>query len=207
MSSSIATQPRGSASPSSRSTRRSTAPSVNGSSLVYTQRNQYRVVIEVPPSRQRDPRDLSGIYVTNATGGQVPLQAVAHIERQSMPLIVNHQGVVPSVTITYNVAPGATLDAATKVIQNSIDDMHLPGGLHTGFAGDAADFKKVAAGMATLILAALLSVYIILGVLYESLIHPITIISTLPSAGLARYFRWNYMTRNSPSSPSSAYCC
>ena len=153
-------------------------------SLIYTQRNQYRVVIEVPPSRQRDPRDLSGIYVSSALGGQVPLQTVAHVERQSMPLVVNHQGVIPSVTITYNVAPGSTLDAATNAIQNAIDDMHLPGGMHAGFAGDAADFKKVAAGMATLILAALLSVYIILGILYESLIHPITIISTLPSAGL-----------------------
>jgi multidrug efflux pump len=153
-------------------------------SLIYTQRNQYRVVIEVPPSRQRDPHDLSGIYVTTATGAQVQLQAVAHVERQSMPLVVNHQGVVPSVTITYNVAPGATLDAATTAIQNAIDDMHLPGGLHAGFAGDAADFRKVAASMATLILAALLSVYIILGILYESLIHPITIISTLPSAGV-----------------------
>ena len=75
-------------------------------SLIYTQRNQYRVVIEVPPSRQRDPRDLSGIYVSSALGGQVPLQTVAHVERQSMPLVVNHQGVIPSVTITYNVAPG-----------------------------------------------------------------------------------------------------
>jgi len=153
-------------------------------SLIYTQRNQYRVVVEVPPSRQRDPGDLSGIYVTSATGGQVPLQAVAHVERQSMPLVINHQGVIPSVTITYNVAPGSTLDAATMAIQNAIDDMRLPGDLHAGFAGDAADFRKVAAGMATLIVAALVSVYIILGVLYESLIHPITIISTLPSAGL-----------------------
>jgi hydrophobe/amphiphile efflux-1 (HAE1) family protein len=153
-------------------------------SLIYTQRNQYRVVIEVPPSRQRDPHDLSGIYVTSANGGQVPLHAIAHIERQSMPLVVNHQGVVPSVTITYNVAPGSTLDAATTAIQNTIDDMQLPDGLHAGFAGDAADFRKVAASMATLILAALLSVYIILGILYESLVHPITIISTLPSAGL-----------------------
>jgi hydrophobe/amphiphile efflux-1 (HAE1) family protein len=153
-------------------------------SLVYTQRNQYRVIVEVPLSRQRDPSDLSGIYVTSARGVQVPLTAVAHVERQSTPLVVNHQGVVPAITITYNVAPGSTLDAATTAIQRTVDEMGLPGGLHANFAGDAADFRKVAAGMATLILAALLSVYIILGILYESLVHPITIISTLPSAGL-----------------------
>jgi multidrug efflux pump len=101
-----------------------------------------------------------------------------------MPLVVNHQGVLPAITISYNIAPGATLDAATKAIEKSIEEMNLPAGLHAGFAGDAADFRKVAAGMATLILAALLAVYIILGILYESLIHPLTIISTLPSAGL-----------------------
>jgi hydrophobe/amphiphile efflux-1 (HAE1) family protein len=153
-------------------------------SLIYTQRNQYRIVVEVPLARQRDPRDLSGIYVSSASGAQVPITSVAHVERQSTPLVVNHQGVVPAVTITYNVAPGATLDAATTAIQRTVDEMGLPGGLHANFAGDAADFRKVAAGMATLILAALLSVYIILGILYESLVHPITIISTLPSAGL-----------------------
>ena len=153
-------------------------------SIVYTQRNQYRVVFEVPPPRQRDIRDLSGVYVSNASGGQVPLTALARIERGFMPLVVNHQGVLPSVTITYNIAPDATLDAATHAIEQAVDEMKLPLGLRANFVGDAADFRKVAAGMAALIIAALLSVYIILGILYESLIHPITIISTLPSAGL-----------------------
>jgi len=152
--------------------------------IVYTQRNQYRVIFETPISRQRDIRDLAGIYVSAATGVQVPLTALARIERGYMPLVVNHQGVLPAITISYNIAPGATLDAATKAIEKSIEEMNLPAGLHAGFAGDAADFRKVAAGMATLILAALLAVYIILGILYESLIHPLTIISTLPSAGL-----------------------
>ena len=152
--------------------------------IVYTQRNQYRVIFETPISRQRDIRDLAGIYVSAATGAQVPLTALARIERGYMPLVVNHQGVLPAITISYNIAPGATLDAATKAIEKSIEEMNLPAGLHAGFAGDAADFRKVAAGMATLILAALLAVYIILGILYESLIHPLTIISTLPSAGL-----------------------
>jgi len=153
-------------------------------SIIYTERNQYRVVIETPPSRQQDLRDLAGVYVSTANGAQAPLTAVAKIERGSMPLVVNHQGVTPAVTITFNVAPGHTLDAATTAVEQTVAEMNPPAGLRTGFAGDAADFRKVAAGMATLILASLFAVYIILGVLYESLVHPITIISTLPSAGL-----------------------
>ncbi|PPD43186.1 MAG: acriflavine resistance protein B [Methylocystis sp.] len=152
--------------------------------IIYTQRNQYRVIFETPPSRQKDIRDLAGIYVSSSSGQQVPLTALARIERGSMPLVVNHQGVLPAVTISYNVAPGSTLDAATSAIEAAIAEMNPPGGLHAGFAGDAADFRKVAKGMAVLILAALLAVYIILGILYESLVHPVTIISTLPSAGL-----------------------
>jgi multidrug efflux pump len=101
-----------------------------------------------------------------------------------MPLVVNHQGVLPAVTISYNVAPGSTLDAATAAVEKLLAELNPPSSLHAGFAGDAADFRKIAKGMAVLILAALLAVYIILGILYESLVHPITIISTLPSAGL-----------------------
>jgi multidrug efflux pump len=152
--------------------------------IIYTQRNQYRVIFETPPSRQRDIRDLAGIYVSSTSGAQIPLTALARIERGSMPLVVNHHGVLPAITISYNVAPGATLDGATTAIEAAIAEMNPPGSLHAAFAGDAADFRKVAAGMATLIVAALLAVYIILGILYESLIHPITILSTLPSAGL-----------------------
>jgi len=152
--------------------------------IVYTQRNQYRVVYETPPERQRDIRDLAGIYVTSMSGEQIPLTALAHIERSSMPLVVHHQGVTPATTISYNVAPGYSLDATVTAIEKAIAELNPPGDLRTEFAGDVADFRKVAAGMAVLILAALLSVYIILGILYESLVHPITIISTLPSAGL-----------------------
>jgi hydrophobe/amphiphile efflux-1 (HAE1) family protein len=152
--------------------------------IIYTQRNQYRVVFETPPSRQQDIRDLAGIYVSSSTGAQIPLTALARIERSSMPLVINHQGVLPAVTISYNVAPGSTLDAATTAVEAAVADLNPPSSLHTGFAGDAADFRKIAKGMAALILAALLAVYIILGILYESLVHPITIISTLPSAGL-----------------------
>jgi multidrug efflux pump len=152
--------------------------------IIYSQRNQYRVVFETPPSRQRDLRDLSGIYVSSALGLQVPLTALAQVERGYMPLVVNHQGVMPAITISYNLAPGATLDAATRAIEAVVAELNPPAGLRADFAGDAADFRKVAAGMAALIVAALLSVYIILGILYESLVHPITIISTLPAAGL-----------------------
>jgi len=153
-------------------------------SIIYTQRNQYRVIFEVPRSRQKDIRDLSGVYVSTATGTQVPLTALAHIERGSMALVVNHQGVSPAITITYNIAPNASIDAATRAIEQTVAAMNLPGDLRAEFAGDAADFRKVAAGMPLLIVAALLAVYIILGILYESLLHPITIISTLPSAGV-----------------------
>ena len=152
--------------------------------IIYTQRNQYRVIYETPPERQRDIRDLAGIYVPSTTGDQIPLTALAHIERSSTPLVVNHQGVVPATTLSYNVAPGYSLDATVVAIEKAIAELNPPGGLRAEFAGDVADFRKVAAGMAGLILAALLSVYIILGILYESLIHPVTIISTLPSAGL-----------------------
>jgi hydrophobe/amphiphile efflux-1 (HAE1) family protein len=153
-------------------------------SIIYTQRNQYRVIFETPPSRQQDIRDLAGVYVSSSTGVQIPLTALATIERSSMPLVVNHQGVLPAVTISYNIAPGSTLDAATAAVEAAIAELNPPSSLHAGFAGDAADFRKIAKGMAALILAALLAVYIILGILYESLVHPITIISTLPSAGL-----------------------
>jgi hydrophobe/amphiphile efflux-1 (HAE1) family protein len=152
--------------------------------LIYTQRNQYRVVIEAPRSRQRDISDLSIIYVSTASGTQVPLTALAHVERGSLPLVVNHQGVLPSITVTFNLAPNVVLDAGLAAIDKAVAELNMPSGLHADYAGDAANFRKGASGMGLLIVAALASVYIILGVLYESLVHPITIISTLPSAGL-----------------------
>ncbi len=141
-------------------------------STIYTDRNQYKVVIETPKLRQRDISDLAGVYVTSANKQQVPLTALARVERSSMPLVVNHQGVLPAVTISYNVAPGSTLDAATcrRSRKPSRCSIRRAACMR---AGDAADFRKVAKGMATLILAALLAVYIVLGILYESLVHPI----------------------------------
>jgi hydrophobe/amphiphile efflux-1 (HAE1) family protein len=153
-------------------------------STIYTQRNQYRVVLEVTPSRQRDPSDLAGLYVAGANNVQVPLTSLARIERSSAPLVINHQGQFPAITITYNLPPNASLEVAGASIERAVAELHIPDGLHAEFAGDAKAFAQNANSMVVLIVTALLSIYIILGVLYESLIHPVTIISTLPSAGL-----------------------
>ncbi len=153
-------------------------------SIIYTQRNNYRVIVETPRARQQDIRDLSGVYVSSAKGGQIPLTAVARIERGLMPLVVNHQVVSPAITITFNIAPSSSLEKAVNAIDEAVADMAPPKALRTGFAGDAADFRKTSGGMGVVIVGALLAVYIILGVLYESFIHPVTIISTLPSAGV-----------------------
>jgi hydrophobe/amphiphile efflux-1 (HAE1) family protein len=167
--------------------------------IIYTQRNQYRVIVESTTARQRDPTDLSGLYVTPSKTVQpqpstsnfqtppryqVPLSAVARVERSAMPLVVNHQGPFPAVTISFNLAEGATLDSATTTITQAVADMNPPEGLRTEFAGEARDFRSSSSNFVILIFVALLAVYLILGILYESLIHPITIISTLPSAGL-----------------------
>jgi multidrug efflux pump len=153
-------------------------------STIYDARNQYRVILEVSPQYQRDPNQLSHIYVSGSNGKQVPLSAVAHIKRGIAPLVVNHQGQFPSVTITFNLAPGTTLQDATGAIGQAVADMHVPDSIHTDFAGDVTVFKQSTGAQPILLLAALIAVYIVLGVLYESLAHPLTIISTLPSAGL-----------------------
>ncbi|WP_237479994.1 efflux RND transporter permease subunit [Lichenibacterium dinghuense] len=153
-------------------------------STIYTQRNQYRVVLEVAPQDQRDPSDLTRIYVPGRGGAQVPLSAFATIKRRNAALVVNHQGPFPSVTLSYNLKDGASLEATSDEIRQAVAEMHLPDGLHAEFAGDALVFQQGAGGQGLLLLAALLSIYIILGVLYESLTHPLTILSTLPSAGL-----------------------
>jgi hydrophobe/amphiphile efflux-1 (HAE1) family protein len=153
-------------------------------STIYAARNQYRVILEVSPKNQRDPNGISQIYVTGRGGTQVPLSAVAHVERGIAPLVVNHQGQFPAVTITYNLAEGTTLQAGTAAIEQAVAEVHLPDVVRTDFAGDIRAFKHTAAAQSILLLAALIAVYIVLGVLYESLAHPLTIISTLPSAGL-----------------------
>lgn len=153
-------------------------------STIYAQRNQYRVILEVDPRLQRDPSDLKNIYVPGANGRQVPLTAVIRIQQGTTPLVVNHQGPFPSATISYNLAPGNTLDKAVHDIEQAMADIHTPPGLRGEMAGDARAFAEQSSQQPLLILAALIAVYIVLGVLYESLAHPLTIISTLPSAGL-----------------------
>jgi multidrug efflux pump len=153
-------------------------------STIYGPRNQYRIVLEVDRRYRRDPNDLSQIYVSGKGNVQVPLSAIAKVERGIAPLVVNHQGQFPSTTITYNLAPGTTIEDGTAAITQAVAEMHLPDTIHTDFAGDVQQFKRSAGAQPILLLAALIAVYIVLGVLYESLAHPLTIISTLPSAGL-----------------------
>jgi multidrug efflux pump len=153
-------------------------------STIYTQRNQYRVILEVDSKYQRDPSDLTHIYVAGGGNTQVPLSEVARVERSIAPLVVNHQGQFPSVTITYNILPTAAIEDVTAQIEQAVAQMHVPDTIHADFAGDVQAFKQSVGAQPLLLLAALVAVYIVLGVLYESLAHPLTIISTLPSAGL-----------------------
>ncbi|MBV9348895.1 MAG: efflux RND transporter permease subunit [Pseudolabrys sp.] len=153
-------------------------------STIYGQRNQYRVVLEVGQNYLRDPTDLQHVYVAGSGNTQVPLSAVARFERSIAPLVVNHQGQFPAVTITYNLAPNFQLETATAEIERAVVGMHLPDTIHADFAGDVRAFRQTAGAQPLLLVAALVAVYIVLGVLYESLAHPLTIISTLPSAGL-----------------------
>src|SRR5665213_2803639 len=153
-------------------------------STIYGQRNQYRVILDVQSKYQRDPTDLTNLYVTGKGDTQVPLSAVARVQRGIAPLVVNHQGQFPATTITYNIAPDVPLETATADLQQAVADLHIPDAIHADFAGDVQAFRQSAGAQPLLILAALIAVYIVLGVLYESLAHPLTIISTLPSAGL-----------------------
>jgi multidrug efflux pump len=153
-------------------------------STIYTQLNQYHVVLEVSPQFQQDPSALNNLYVKSSTGAQVPLSAFSHVEQRNAALAINHQGQFPVVTLSFNMAPGASLGAATKAIDAAEAAIHMPASIHTSFQGTAAAFRNSLSSEPLLILAAIITVYIVLGVLYESYIHPITILSTLPSAGV-----------------------
>ncbi|MGE0222602.1 MAG: efflux RND transporter permease subunit [Acetobacteraceae bacterium] len=153
-------------------------------STIYTSRNQYKVVLEVDPALQTDPSMLARIYVGARGGKQVPLSTVARFARGTAPLAVKHQGQMPAVTISFNVAPGMSLGDATEAVEQAALDLRMPEHVRTQFAGNARWLQESLSTQPLLIAAALISIYIVLGVLYESLIHPITIISTLPSAGL-----------------------
>ena len=156
-------------------------------STLFTQLNQYHVILEALPDFQKDPTMLNNIYINSLSGQAVPLSTFAHFESGTAPLAINHQGQFPSVTISFNLAPGAALGNATKAIQNVEQDLRdsgMPLSVITAFQGTASAFLSSLANQPLLILAAIITVYIILGVLYESYIHPVTILSTLPSAGV-----------------------
>jgi len=153
-------------------------------STIYGTRNQYRVILEVDRQYKRDPSDLTRVYLPGNGTAQVPLSAVTRMERGNVPLAVNHQGQFPSITISYNLAPDASIEETTAAIEKAVIDLHLPDIIHADFAGDIKSFKQAAGAQPLLLIAALIAVYIVLGILYESLAHPLTIISTLPSAGL-----------------------
>jgi multidrug efflux pump len=153
-------------------------------STIYTQRNQYQVILEVDPRLQGDPSALEKIYVAGANGAQVPLSRVVSMERGLSPLAVFHQASFPSNTISFNLLPDVPLQTATNNILRAVEELHMPEGIRGEFAGNAADSQKTTGRQPLLILGALVAVYIVLGMLYESLAHPLTIISTLPPAGL-----------------------
>jgi multidrug efflux pump len=153
-------------------------------SVIYTPRNQYRVILEVDPRFQRDPSDFSRIFVPGRDGAQLPLASVIEVGKGVAPLVINHQGPFPAVTISYGLAADMPLAEAQEAIEQVIAELHKPDSIRAEPAGDAKAYQQQAGGQILLIIAALLAVYIVLGVLYESLAHPLTIISTLPSAGL-----------------------
>ena len=153
-------------------------------STMYTQLNQYHVILEVKPNFQLDPSSLSSLYVASSTGTQVPLSTFVKVQRTNTPLSIDHLGQFPASTISFNLAPGASLGDAVKVINQVENDLHMPETVNASFQGTAKAFEASLTNEPILILAALITVYIVLGVLYESYIHPVTILSTLPSAGV-----------------------
>jgi multidrug efflux pump len=156
-------------------------------STIFTQLNQYRVILQVKPEFQQSAEALQKLYVRTANGDQVPLSAVAHFEQTQTSLAIGHQGQFPSVTLSFNLATGRALGEAVNAIHLAEAQMELPAGVHAEFQGTAQAFQDSLASEPLLILAALITVYIVLGVLYESYIHPITILSTLPSAGVGAF--------------------
>ena len=153
-------------------------------SIMFTQLNQYRVVLELKPELQQNPQALKDIYIRSAQGGEVPLSAFTEFQSGTTPLVVNHQGQFPVVTASFNLAPGVSLGDAVNAINQAKKDLDMPASIQATFQGTAAAFLASLSNEPVLILSALVTVYIVLGVLYESYIHPITILSTLPSASV-----------------------
>ncbi|MEI6234987.1 MAG: efflux RND transporter permease subunit [Planctomycetota bacterium] len=153
-------------------------------STIYSQLNQYHVVMEVSPNFQLTPENLETIYVPSSTGSQVKLSQIATVTRRTAPLAINHQAQFSAVTLSFNMVKGESLSDAVEAIKKAEAEIGMPDSIEGSFSGEAAEFQSSLAGEPYLILAAIVAVYIVLGVLYESLIHPFTIISTLPSAGI-----------------------
>jgi multidrug efflux pump len=156
-------------------------------STIYTQSNQYRVILEVDPALQSSLSGLSSLYLpssSSSNNGQVPLSAIAHIEQRAAPLLITHYGQFPATTVSFNTAPGYSLESSVNAIKQTEAKLGLPLSFITAFQGTAAAFQSSLSNEVFLIIAAVVAMYIVLGVLYESFIHPITILSTLPSAGV-----------------------
>jgi multidrug efflux pump subunit AcrB len=153
-------------------------------STMYTAINQYHVVLEVEPQFWQSPVSLNDVYIRASQGKVVPLSAIAHYEPATAPLAVNHQGQYPSVTISFNLAPGISLSQAVAAITGMEQKIGLPSTVTGMFSGTLQAFKATVATLPFLLVTALAAVYIVLGILYESYVHPITILSTLPSAGV-----------------------
>ncbi|MBV8457074.1 MAG: efflux RND transporter permease subunit, partial [Acetobacteraceae bacterium] len=151
---------------------------------IYTARNQYKVVVETAPSLQTSPLMLDQVYVASSSGKVISLSAVAHFARGDAPLAVRHEGQFPAATLSFNLEGNTALGSAEAAVQRAADALHMPAEVHTEFAGNARWLKATIATEPVLVVAALVSIYIVLGVLYESLLHPLTILSTLPSAGV-----------------------
>jgi multidrug efflux pump len=153
-------------------------------STIFTESNQYRVILEASPDVQNSVASLSNIYLPTAGGGQVPLAALARVEVKPVPSENDHLAQFPAAMVSFDVASGYSLGAAVDAVQKAEKDTGLPASINTSFQGSALAFQSTLGNELLLILAAIVTVYIVLGVLYESFIHPVTIISTLPSAGI-----------------------
>lgn len=153
-------------------------------STIYGATNQYQVILEVAPEYQADPAALSRLYVRSSNGKLIPLDTVARFSRKTQALTVNHQGQLPSVTLSFNLLPGVSLGEAVDRIKGLEQQLRIPVSLNTSLQGTAQAFQSSQQGLGILLLVAILVVYLVLGILYESFIHPLTILSGLPSAGL-----------------------
>jgi multidrug efflux pump len=153
-------------------------------STIFTQLNQYRVVLEVAPEFRNSLADIDSVYVKTSTGRTTPLESLTRVDYRNAPLAINHQGQFPVVTLSFNVSPGVSLGQAVDAVEKSLAELEIPRSMIGAFQGAAEAYQRSLSTTPLLILAALITVYIVLGVLYESYVHPLTILSTLPSAGV-----------------------